>query len=102
MPNIMIVTLVHVRVKPEHIDDFIQAASRNHHQSVREPGNLRFDILQDAGDPSKFVFYEAYKDGDAAAAHKLTSHYLEWKEKVADWMAAPREGVRYNGLLPEY
>ena len=97
----MIVTLVHVHVKPDHIADFIQATSKNHYQSVREPGNLRFDILQDAGDPAKFVLYEAYGNTDAAAAHKLTSHYLEWKETVAGWMASPREGIRYNGLLPE-
>ena len=98
----MIVTLVHVHVKPDHMDDFLQAASINHLRSVKEPGNLRFDILQDALNPAKFVFYEAYQDEEAAAAHKKTSHYLEWKDTVADWMAAPREGIKYKGLLPEY
>ena len=42
----MIITIVHVQVKPEYIDDFIQITAKNHHLSVKEPGNLRFDVLQ--------------------------------------------------------
>ncbi|HHH45787.1 MAG TPA: antibiotic biosynthesis monooxygenase [Thiotrichales bacterium] len=68
--------------------------------SVREPGNLRFDVLQSEEDPARFVLYEVYVDEAAAAAHKETDHYLRWREKVADWMAEPRRGVRYRGLLP--
>jgi autoinducer 2-degrading protein len=98
----MIVTLVHVNVKPEHIEAFIRVTSQNHHQSVKEPGNLRFDILQDAVNPAKFVLYEAYASEETAAAHKNTAHYLAWREAVASWMATPREGIRYKGLLPEF
>ncbi|MEN8156823.1 MAG: antibiotic biosynthesis monooxygenase [Bacteroidota bacterium] len=96
----MYVTIVHVKVKPEHIEEFIQATAKNHHKSVKEPGNLRFDVNQKADDPSEFALYEAYKDQSTAAAHKETAHYLEWREHVAPWMAAPREGVKYDGLLP--
>ena len=96
----MIVTLVHVRVKPEHVQDFITASEKNHHQSVKEPGNLRFDVLQLSEDPTRFALYEAYEDAPTSAAHKETSHYLEWKETVAPWMAEPRKGIRYEGLLP--
>ena len=96
----MIVTIVHVEVKPEHIEDFIKASAINHHSSVKEPGNLRFDVLQNGEIPALFALYEAYEDQDDAAAHKETSHYLEWRELVAPWMAKPREGIRYNGILP--
>ncbi|MBN1597557.1 MAG: antibiotic biosynthesis monooxygenase [Bacteroidales bacterium] len=96
----MIVTFVHVWVKPEHIDAFVKACEENHRNSVLEPGNLRFDILQDAGDPSKFTLYEAYESEDAAADHKKTDHYLKWRETVADWMLKPREGVKHNILFP--
>jgi autoinducer 2-degrading protein len=98
----MIVTLVHVHVKPEHIDAFIRTTSKNHFESVKETGNLRFDMLQNAADPSKFVLYEAYKDEESAAAHKKTAHYLKWRDAVADWMATPREGVKYTGLFPQF
>jgi autoinducer 2-degrading protein len=96
----MHVTIVHVRVKPEHVAEFIDAIRINHEGSVKEPGNLRFDILQSAEDPTRFVAYEAYADEAAAKAHKETAHYLAWRDKVADWMAEPRQGVRYDGLFP--
>ena len=76
-------TLVHVRVKPEHIDDFITATQLNHECSIREPGNRRFDVLQSADNPGHFILYEAYLSAAAAAAHKTTAHYLAWRDSVA-------------------
>jgi autoinducer 2-degrading protein len=96
----MTVTLVHVHVKPEFIRPFIDATRENHENSTKEPGNFRFDILQDAADPGKFVLYEAYASDAAAAAHKETSHYLAWRDTVAAWMAKPREGVKHTLLFP--
>jgi autoinducer 2-degrading protein len=96
----MHVTLVHVSVKPEYIDAFIEATRRNHEASVHEPGNRRFDVLQSDEDPAQFVLYEAYASAADAADHKETAHYLAWREAVADWMAQPRRGVLYLGLYP--
>ncbi len=97
----MYVTLVYVHVKPEHLEEFITLTRANHEGSVREPGNLRFDILQSTDDPTRFVFYEAYVDAAAAQAHRETAHYLSWRDAVADWMVEPRQGIRYTGLWPE-
>ena len=97
----MIVTIVHVWVKPEHIAGFILATRENHERSIKEPGNLRFDILQDSADESKFVLYEAYRSENDAAAHKETEHYKRWRDAVANWMAKPREGVKHKLLFPE-
>ena len=96
----MIVTLVYVQVKSEFVQVFIEATRENHENSVKENGNIRFDILQDANDPAKFVLYEAYTTEQAVAAHKETAHYLRWRDTVAPWMAKPREGVKHNLLFP--
>jgi (4S)-4-hydroxy-5-phosphonooxypentane-2,3-dione isomerase len=96
----MIVTTVMVKIKPDHIADFIKATTKNHEASIKELGNQRFDVLQSPDDPTSFMLYEAYNSPDAAAAHKHTTHYLEWKEKVADWMAEPRKGIPYHSILP--
>ncbi len=96
----MHVTLVHVRVKPEHIDPFVEACRLNHEGSTTEPGNRRFDILQDAADPTHFVLYEAYASEADARAHKETAHYHAWRETVADMLAGPREGQPFTGLFP--
>ncbi|MBX3617044.1 antibiotic biosynthesis monooxygenase [Nitrosomonas sp.] len=97
----MYVTIVYASVKPDKVDAFKHACRLNHENSIRESGNIRFDILQSATDPTKFVFYEAYKTQQDAAAHKETAHYLTWRDTVADWMAEPRRGVPYQGLFPE-
>ncbi|MDH5444057.1 MAG: antibiotic biosynthesis monooxygenase [Gammaproteobacteria bacterium] len=97
----MNVTIVHVHVKPENIEDFIEASRLNHEASVQEAGNARFDVLQSSEDPGRFVLYEAYANQAAAVAHKETAHYLRWRDTVADWMAEPRQGVPYSGLFPK-
>jgi len=97
----MHVTLVYVEVKPQFVEDFIQATEKNHRASVAESGNHRFDILRSAENPCSFVLYEAYKDQQSAADHKKTDHYLSWRKTVEDWMAQPRQGVAYHGLFPQ-
>ena len=94
----MHVTLVHVNVKPEHVDEFVEATRTNQEASMREPGNLRFDLLRSPDEPTRFLIYELYRDAAAAAAHKETAHYLAWRDRVADWMAEPRLGVRYEAI----
>jgi (4S)-4-hydroxy-5-phosphonooxypentane-2,3-dione isomerase len=96
----MHVTLVHVRVLPGRVADFVAATRANHLASVEEPGNLRFDVLQAPDDETRFILYEAYADAHAAAAHKETAHYLAWREAVAPMMAEPRRGEPFVGLLP--
>ena len=96
----MIVTCVTVYVKEEHIDDFIEAVIKNHEQSVLEPGNMRFDVLQCIDRPSHFLLYEAYESVEASKAHKETAHYLEWRETVTPWMAQAREGIAHHVVRP--
>jgi autoinducer 2-degrading protein len=46
------------------------------------------------------MIYEAYESDEAAAAHKATPHYLKWRDRVAEMMAEPRKGVKYNIIQP--
>jgi (4S)-4-hydroxy-5-phosphonooxypentane-2,3-dione isomerase len=96
----MIVTCMTLYRKDGRAEDFIPATVENHKGSIQEPGNLRFDLLQSAGDPNHFLLYEAYESEEAAAAHKKTAHYLKWRDPVAPWMAKPREGVPYRVIAP--
>ena len=42
----MYIVCVTVHVKPEHVQDFVQATLENARQSrLTEPGNARFDVL---------------------------------------------------------
>ena len=97
----MLVVCVHVHVKPEHRAGFVEASLENARNTIDEPGNLRFDVLQQIDDSNRFVLYEVYRDEAGMKAHKETAHYARWAEAVAPWMAEPRRGVRYASLFPE-
>jgi len=87
-------------VKPESVNSFIEASVLNHKGTIMEAGNLRFDFIQQADDPTFFMMYEAFESDEAVAAHKTTDHYLLWKETVKDMMAEPRYGIKYIILEP--
>jgi len=74
---------VYVEIQQDRIDDFLEAMEDDVVKSRSEeldPGCLRFDLLRDRDDANKFIFYECYKDDDAAAFHKTTSHYNSWAD----------------------
>lgn len=97
----MIVTTVDVKVKKERIQDFINATIENHNNSIKEKGNLRFDVLQSLEDESAFTLYEAFASEDDAKAHKETAHYKQWRETVTDMMAEPRKGNPHKVIAPK-
>lgn len=96
----MIVTCVHVNVLPDRVADFIESIIENREGTVMEPGNLRFDVLQQSDDQCRFMIYEVFESEDAIRLHKETPHYLNWREKVQEWMAEPRRGIRYDVVEP--
>lgn len=97
----MLVVHVHVRVKPESVEAFKNVSMTNARASLREPGIARFDVVQLQDDPTRFVLVEAYRTGDAPAAHKETEHYKQWRDAVETMMAEPRFSVKYNSIFPE-
>lgn len=97
----MFTVLVYVRVKPEMLEAFKEATLENARNSVKEPGVARFDVIQQADDPTHFVLVEVYRDAEAPARHKQTAHYAKWRSVAEDMMAEPRSGVRYDILFPD-
>ncbi len=51
----MNVTLVEINIKPERVDEFLEVFRANHEGALREPGNLRFDVLQDPEVKTRFL-----------------------------------------------
>ena len=96
----MIATSVTVHVLEEHLAAFIEATKSNHEASIKEPGNLRFDVLQARACPTQFMLYEVYESDEDAAAHKQTPHYQVWRDTVAKMMAKPREGIAHDVHFP--
>jgi autoinducer 2-degrading protein len=95
----MLIVHVHVRVKPEFVEAFRAATIENARNSIQEPGIARFDVLQQADDPARFLLIEIYRGPDAPARHRETAHYAVWRDTVAEMMAEPRTRVEYTGVF---
>jgi quinol monooxygenase YgiN len=96
----MLIVHVHVQVKSESVDAFRQATLENARASLKEPGIARFDVCQQADDPTRFVLVEVYRDAEAPAKHKETAHYATWRDAVAPMMAEPRRSVKFTNTFP--
>ena len=97
----MYIVHVHVYVKPEFVEAFKQATVENASNSVQEAGVVRFDVIQQSDDATRFILVEVYKSVEASAAHKETAHYAKWRDTVAEMMAEPRQGIKYTNIFPE-
>lgn len=96
----MVIVHVHVHVKADCVEAFREASLENARNSVQEPGVARFDVIEQADDPTRFVLVEVYRTPDDPARHKETAHYLKWRDTVAEMMAEPRKGIKYANLFP--
>jgi autoinducer 2-degrading protein len=97
----MLIVHVHVQVKPECVEAFKAATLANARASVQESGIARFDICQQADDPTRFVLVEVYRTPEAPAVHKTTAHYAVWRDAVVPMMVAPRTSMKFANVFPE-
>jgi autoinducer 2-degrading protein len=96
----MFIMHVHIHVKADCIEAFKAATLANAQASVREPGIVRFDVLQRRDDPTRFVLVEVYRSTEAPAAHKQTAHYATWAELAVPMMAESRTREEFTNVFP--
>jgi autoinducer 2-degrading protein len=97
----MIIVHVYMHAREEMINAFKEANIKNAKNSIKEPGILRFDVLQQEDDPSRFLLVEIYKNVKAISAHKETAHYAEWLKVAEPMFAEPRVKTIYRNLFPD-
>lgn len=97
----MLIVTVYVHVLADRVEDFIAATSENAENSRLEPGIARFDVIQRADDPTRFMLIEVYRNAEAPAAHKETAHYCKWRDTVESMMAGPRSNHKYSAVSPD-
>ncbi len=100
MSESYLAVFVYVHVLPESVEAFRAASLANAAGSIREPGCVRFDVVQDAADATRFVLIEVYRGKEGAAAHKETAHYQTWRDTVAPMMAEPRTSAQHMTVTP--
>lgn len=99
----MFVQFVHIRIKPGRTAEFFEVFSDNFEGTRAEPGNIRFDVLQDPEDENHFVIYEAFIDEAAVDAHRQTAHYARAVEGLKELMATDkREKDFFRMVMPDH
>jgi quinol monooxygenase YgiN len=61
----------------------------------------RFDFVQQADDPTRFVLVEVYRTVEDAARHKETAHYNHWREAVEPLLAEARTRTVFQNVFPD-
>jgi autoinducer 2-degrading protein len=86
----MFVQIVRINVKPDRVEDFLDAFRINYEGTTKEPGNIRFDVLQDPEDETRFTIYEVFKSAESVDEHRNTDHYKETVARLEDIMTGSR------------
>ena len=86
----MVVVWIEHRVHAGRVGAYLEATLANARATRNEPGNLRFDVLRDPEDPTRFVLYEAYVDKAAQKAHLASAHFAAWRRTAAEAIAESR------------
>lgn len=97
----MFVQLVHIQVKPDRIEDFLDAFRINYEGTTREPGNLRFDVLQDPQDETRFTIVEIFRSAESVDDHRRTEHYKTTVALLEDIMTGPRSKDIYRLVMSD-
>ncbi len=92
----MYVQIVYLEAQPHLLDTFLAEATANATESRKEPGVERFDLLQQADNPYRFMLYEVYHAESDLEAHRQTPHFKRWVEKGTPTLTGERVRVLYK------
>jgi quinol monooxygenase YgiN len=87
----MIFIVVRFTVLAEHADDWVERVGAFTDATRAEPGNLWFDWSRSIENPDQYVLLEAFRDGEAGAAHVGSDHFK----------AAVRDQPAFLAAIPE-
>ena len=96
----MLIMHVFVHVKSDSVDRFITATLENARNSVREPGVVRFDLVQE-DDPTRFSAHRDLPDSGGPIAPQGDRALRDLARRREPMMAEPRRSVKYRALFPE-
>jgi quinol monooxygenase YgiN len=91
---VAIYVVTHVDVIPPRKDESLGVLRHLAEESRREPGNLRFDVVQQTNRPNHFSVVEVWQDRAAFDAHGMAAPARRFRERLA-----PMSGSLYDERL---
>lgn len=95
----MIFITAKFKVRPEHAEKWPEIADDFTQATRSEPGCLWFDWFRGVDDPSEYVLVEAFRDGDAGAAHVQSDHFKKAQQTLPPYLAETPQII--NAEIPQ-
>jgi quinol monooxygenase YgiN len=92
----MIFITAKFRVLPEYADRWPEITGEFTRAVRSEPGCLWFDWSRSVDDPSEYVLVEAFRDGDAGAAHVQSDHFKAAQQSLPRHLAETPRVINAN------
>ena len=83
---------VKIRIKSEHVEDFMAKLAENAKAARGEPGCKTFDVSVDPNDRASVLLYEVYADEKAFQAHQETPHFKKYLAEAVPLLASRERG----------
>jgi quinol monooxygenase YgiN len=95
----MIFITAKFRVLAEHAERWPEITGEFTAATRGEPGCLWFDWSRSLDDPTEYVLVEAFRDGDAGAAHVQSEHFAAARRTLPPYLAQTPRIV--NAAVPQ-
>lgn len=92
----MIFITAKFRVRPEHADRWPEIANEFTEATRGESGCQWFDWYRSVDDPTEYVLVEAFRDGDAGAAHVQSAHFRDAQRTLPRYLAETPRIVNFT------
>ena len=83
----MIFITAKFQIRPEDADRWPEIAGPFTRATRNEPGCLWFEWSRSLDDPAEYVLVEAFRDGDAGAAHVNSAHFKQAQQDLPPHLA---------------
>lgn len=92
----MIFITARFRILPEHADQWPEISAEFTAATRAEPGNLWFDWSRSLDDPTEYVLVEAFRDGEAGAAHVQSEHFRNAQKVLPQYLTETPRIVNFE------
>jgi quinol monooxygenase YgiN len=98
----MIFITAKFRVRPDHADRWPEITAGFTRACRAEPGCLWFDWSRSVDDPTEYVLVEAFRDGEAGAAHVQSEHFKKAQQWLPPHLAETPRIVNFEVLQDDW
>ena len=95
----MIFITAKFRIRPEYADTWPEIVGPFTQATRSEPGCLWFDWSRSIDDPTEYVLVEAFRDGEAGAAHVQSDHFKTAQQTLPPHLVATPRII--NFMIPQ-